>query len=174
MILISPQLGMREVAADLRRTLPRRARDLRYSEAVAKWNAGRVARTDVALGSWLRSVFDLYFDDPGIGREWWPRLHFDEISAVAWLNVTASNAYYEVRQRLAELTVPMLILVGRHDFITSPAQSYLIKRAYRPAKLCILQRSGHFPWLEEPRMVFGAMASFIGTLTKECPELEET
>jgi pimeloyl-ACP methyl ester carboxylesterase len=93
LILISPQLGMREVASDLRRTLPRRARDPKYSEAATKWNAGRVARTDMALGNWLRNVFDLYFFDPQIGRNWWPRLHFDEISAAAWLNVTASNAY---------------------------------------------------------------------------------
>jgi pimeloyl-ACP methyl ester carboxylesterase len=77
-----------------------------------------------------------------------------------------------VRQRLGELTVPTLILVGRHDFITSPAQSYIIKRAYRPTELHILKRSGHFPWLEEPQLAFNAIASFIVKITNQTESQE--
>ncbi|MFL5704684.1 MAG: alpha/beta fold hydrolase [Ktedonobacteraceae bacterium] len=52
--------------------------------------------------------------------------------------------------RLSEITVPTLIIAGRHDWITPPAQGAERLHAGLPhSQLAIFEDSGHFPFIEE-------------------------
>jgi proline iminopeptidase len=57
---------------------------------------------------------------------------------------------YDVSARLGEITVPTLVLCGRHDIVTPPAASERIHRGIKGSELVIFEDSGHFPFAEEP------------------------
>jgi proline iminopeptidase len=56
--------------------------------------------------------------------------------------------------RLDDISCPTLVIVGRHDIITSFPQAHRIARRVRDANVEVLDQSGHFPWLDEPDMFF--------------------
>jgi len=67
-------------------------------------------------------------------------------------------------ERLAEITVPCLILIlcGRHDPQFPLACSEQLARGIRGAQLVILERSGHSPFIEEPAAFWAAAGHFLG------------
>lgn len=75
--------------------------------------------------------------------------------------VTAELQRYDVRDRLHEITVPSLIIGGRHDVHVSPAWSEMIADNIPGARLAIMEHSGHFPWLDEPENFFRMINDFL-------------
>jgi proline iminopeptidase len=64
--------------------------------------------------------------------------------------------------RLATITCPTLLVVGRHDVFTSFPQSYRIARRLPDAEVVVLEDSGHFPWIDEPDAFFVATTGWLG------------
>ena len=57
---------------------------------------------------------------------------------------------FNVLSRLGEITVPTLVMAGRHDWIAPPTQGAERLHAGLPnSKLVIFENSGHFPFTEE-------------------------
>jgi proline iminopeptidase len=59
--------------------------------------------------------------------------------------------------RLATVTVPTLVVAGRHDLFTSWPQSFRIANRLPDADVVVLEESGHFPWIEQPDEFFQAV-----------------
>lgn len=57
---------------------------------------------------------------------------------------------YDVRDRLGEIGVPALVVVGRHDWITSVGQSEELAAGLPRGELIVFEESGHYPFIEEP------------------------
>ena len=64
--------------------------------------------------------------------------------------------------RLDGISVPTLVLVGRHDVVTAWPQSLRIGSRIPGAEVVIFEDSGHFPWLEEPDEFFALVTDFLG------------
>lgn len=58
-------------------------------------------------------------------------------------------AGFTVEPQLSELRMPILLVTGKHDFITPPSQALRIAAGAPHAKFVELARSGHFPFVEE-------------------------
>jgi proline iminopeptidase len=57
-----------------------------------------------------------------------------------------------VLERLGEIDVPTLVLTGAHDWIDPPEQGGERLHAGLPdSELVVFDRSGHFPFAEEPQ-----------------------
>ena len=56
--------------------------------------------------------------------------------------------------RLGEIRAPTLIVVGRDDVVTPPAQAERLHHAIPNSELVVLEHSGHLPYLEEPEAFF--------------------
>lgn len=56
---------------------------------------------------------------------------------------------YDIRDRLHEITVPVLITVGRHDWITPVEASEELHALLPNSELVIFENSGHSPQIEE-------------------------
>lgn len=67
----------------------------------------------------------------------------------------------DLRPRLGDIRVPALILVGRHDFITTVAKAEEIARHLPDARLVVLEESGHFGHVEEPERFREVVRAFI-------------
>lgn len=70
-------------------------------------------------------------------------------------------ATMDLRPQLHKITVPTLIMVGRHDFITNVAMAEEMVKNIPHAKLEIFEDSGHFALVEEPEKFYGVIKEFV-------------
>lgn len=68
----------------------------------------------------------------------------------------------DLRPQLHKITVPTLVIVGRHDFITNVAMAEEMVRNIPHSKLEIFEDSGHFAFVEEPEKFYQVIKEFIG------------
>ena len=68
---------------------------------------------------------------------------------------------YDLTDRLHEIQVPTLIVVGRHDWITPVAASEEIASGIPNAELVIFEHSGHSPQLEENERFIAVVRDFL-------------
>jgi proline iminopeptidase len=68
---------------------------------------------------------------------------------------------YDLRKELGKITVPTLVLVGRHDFVCAPEVAAEIAAGIPGAELHVFEKSGHFAHLEEPEAFARAIADFV-------------
>ena len=113
------------------------------------------ARTDVLLGS--AATADLRAEivetmasiDPAAFRLG---------AAAVWLA--------DQRERVAEIAVPTLILVGEEDGVTPSALSEDLERAIQGSELVAIPAAGHLANAEQPELFNSAIESFLSKLDK--------
>ena len=67
----------------------------------------------------------------------------------------------DLRPQLHKITVPTLVIVGRHDFITNVSMAEEMVRNIPHAKLEIFEDSGHFALVEEPEKFYRVIKEFV-------------
>jgi proline iminopeptidase len=67
----------------------------------------------------------------------------------------------DLRSHLKAITVPTLVIVGRHDFITNVAMAEEMARHIPNAQLEIFEDSGHYAFVEEPEKFYRVIKEFV-------------
>jgi proline iminopeptidase len=94
--------------------------------------------------------------------------HFaDSFSLAAARGVEASNPPTLELLPLNRITASALVLVGSHDVYASPRQAERIHLGIARSKLIVIEKAGHFPWLEQPERFFAAVTKGLETLGVE-------
>lgn len=75
--------------------------------------------------------------------------------AIASLNASDS------RDRLRDICVPTLVVVGNEDIITPPAESVILAEGIVGSRLEVIADAGHFPMLERPQAFNHVLESFL-------------
>jgi pimeloyl-ACP methyl ester carboxylesterase len=83
----------------------------------------------------------------------------------AAVEAARSNARSRTFERLHEITVPTLIVQGRHDRARTPEHSAEMASQIRGAQLFVLEGSGHTPQIEEPEAFWGVALPFLAGKT---------
>ena len=78
--------------------------------------------------------------------------------------LTAANAPTGLPERLAELTLPVLVITGDDDRIVPTAQSIQLAGELPNAELVVVPACGHVPHEECPQAVLDAIQSFLAGL----------
>jgi len=68
---------------------------------------------------------------------------------------------YNVIDRLHDIAVPTLIIGGKNDVHVSPLWSEEMAKKIPNAQLVMMEHSGHFPWLDEPKKFFTTVTQFL-------------
>lgn len=70
--------------------------------------------------------------------------------------------YFDIVERVGEISAPVLILHGRHDWI-APVESSAIRlnRLLRNSELVVFDESGHFPFIEEHDAFLAAVRGWL-------------
>ena len=68
---------------------------------------------------------------------------------------------FDFRRDLKKVSVPMLILSGRYDRIAFPRWTIQYKRYAPQAKFVMLEKSGHFPFVEQTDETVGLLRDFL-------------
>ena len=84
--------------------------------------------------------------------------HFSAEALVRGFEVLASWSSVE---RLHSISVPTLLLWGRHDLVCSAPQAKRIASRIPGSELHYFEKSGHLPWLEEPDAFFATLTGWL-------------
>ena len=68
---------------------------------------------------------------------------------------------HRVRDRLAEVTQPTLLIVGREDRIVDPQQAIAAAGMLPQGKLVVLEHCGHAPQIEKAGVVNRLVTEFL-------------
>lgn len=79
----------------------------------------------------------------------------------AAVGATRSNALARTYERLAEITVPVRIIQGRHDKARTPEHGQAMCERLADARLSVLSGSGHTPQLEEAEAFHSLALPFL-------------
>lgn len=84
-------------------------------------------------------------------------------SATAMRRGFEELASWSAVDRLSSVDVPTLVIAGRHDAFTSWSQADRIAARLPHADVVVFERSGHFPWIEEPDSFFDTITNWLRT-----------
>ena len=90
------------------------------------------------------------------------RARFVAVDPQTFHAACAALSTLDVRDQLAQVTVPALVLVGEHDEATPPAMSTELAAGLPDAKLVVLPGCAHVPQLQEPELFLDAIREFVG------------
>ena len=114
--------------------------------------------------TWM-TILPLYFNryDPNVGAAMDTATQY---SAAAY-NQGMGKALptFNTLSRLSEISVPTLVVAGRHDWITPPVQgAERIHAALPQSQLVVFEESGHFPYIEENEHFVKTVSDWLATL----------
>jgi proline iminopeptidase len=67
----------------------------------------------------------------------------------------------DLRPQLKNITIPTLVIVGRHDFITNVAMAEEMVKHIPNARLEVFEDSGHYALVEEPQKFYRVIKEFV-------------
>lgn len=101
------------------------------------------------------------FHDPDLAEP-------DTVTLVDWLRPAAGRADWhrvakrlDYTARLDEFHAPVLVVCGRHDPQYPPVCSAQLAAGIRGTRLRYFERSGHYPFIEEPGAFWAAVGAFL-------------
>lgn len=125
------------------------------------WDAVNVAQTleitgDASYQRYLEGILPAYFADyrktvERVGEFTLRVTHDPNRLPVSW----------DVRDQLAAINVPALVIVGTYDFICPPRFAYEMHAGMPDARLRELHQSGHFGHIEETDEFAAAVLAFV-------------
>jgi proline iminopeptidase len=124
------------------------------STASAKEQADEGLRRHFALLFYSLELRDLYFKKLGNSRN----LGFEADVAEAVSTDALKNDY---TPKLAGFAFPTLVLTGRYDMNVAPLTAWRLKQAIPSAQIVFFEKSGHFPWFEEPATYQTVVEQFL-------------
>jgi pimeloyl-ACP methyl ester carboxylesterase len=76
-----------------------------------------------------------------------------------WRENEMSN--FDVRSKLATLTMPVLIIAGDDDIPLAWHGAPVLRDSIRQAELLVVPTAGHWPWIERPELTLGEIRRFL-------------
>jgi pimeloyl-ACP methyl ester carboxylesterase len=113
-------------------------------------------------------MYNLIFGDSYVDRA---RFVPERISLLDWVRPAHPRTRWalvarrlDYAPRLGEVRAPTLLLVGRYDPQMPPACSEKLARNIPDARLVVFEKSGHYPFIEEPEAFWASVRNFFGAL----------
>ena len=143
-----------EARADADLRISRRGHEPWFAAAYAAIKREDDILSDDEFKDHLAAILPFYFHDVG---KYDPDRFVNEtfaIDAARMMEVNSEAFARGALDRLAGLSVPSVIVTGDDDFICSSTQAMRIHVRLKASKLVVIERAGHFPWLEQPETFF--------------------
>jgi 3-oxoadipate enol-lactonase len=157
MAIRHPGIAARLILADCGAAFSDPGREAFRNMAAASRAKGLAAITDVAM----RRLFAPAFQEqhPDLMRD--RREAFLRTDPEVFCDACAALAELDLRPELANVKVPILVLVGEHDEATPPPMSRELAAALPDARLKIIAGCAHVPQLQSPEIFLDAIGDFL-------------
>ncbi|MEQ1884516.1 MAG: alpha/beta fold hydrolase [Bryobacteraceae bacterium] len=90
-----------------------------------------------------------------------PDVYYSIAGKDAEFKIGGDIAKIDFRPDLRKLKIPILILAGRYDRISMPKNVVEYRKLTPTARIVFLERSGHFPYIEEPDETATVLREFL-------------
>ncbi|MBT3670649.1 MAG: alpha/beta fold hydrolase [Chloroflexi bacterium] len=107
----------------------------------------------------LKTFFPLYFKN--YDENFANKMVENIIMKYSGMTREGELAGFDVRNRLGEIEIATLVLVGEDDFITPASKAETIHAGIPNSEMHIFENSGHFPFIEEKEAFFQAVFSWL-------------
>ena len=77
----------------------------------------------------------------------------------------------ELKTKLPEIDIPVLIVVGMNDFICGAYVAKYLHRELPYSKLLPVEDAGHFPWMEQPELFFKGINEYLPKMNYQNSDL---
>jgi 3-oxoadipate enol-lactonase len=157
MAIDHPEIATRLVLADCGAAFSEPGRQAFRNMAAAAGAKDLSAITDVAM----RRLFAPEFQErnPELMRD--RREAFLRTDSNVFQEACEALAGLDLRPRLSQVKVPVLVLVGEHDEATPPPMSHELAAGLPNARLTVLPGCAHVPQLQSPELFLGAIEGFL-------------
>lgn len=139
--------------------------EIEWSDLQQLWESEKYMAGDPEVHNQaMRKAEGVLFYDKSKVDQWMAVAAFDSVTA---RNAVALNDLgrgmklnIHVQDRLSNIQCPTLIIHSKNDFIV-PAAPQLAAELLANSELVVLDKSGHYPHVEVPEALFGAIDEFI-------------
>ncbi|MFD5574775.1 alpha/beta fold hydrolase [Streptomyces cadmiisoli] len=131
-------------------------------EVLAAFQAIPTISDDAQMTAVVRGLVPAYLADYwGREREFAPMRASVRGNHISGLDENLVPEIIDDRADLGSLTVPTLVVVGRHDVICGVRWAEELHRRIPGSQLLVLEQSGHFGHIEEPEAFSRAVTDFV-------------
>ena len=157
MAIRHPAIAARLILADCGAAFPEAGREAFRNMAAASKAKGLAAITDVAMRRLFAPEFQARHPDLMRDR----REAFLKTDPEVLRAACADLAELDLRPQLAQVKVPVLVLVGEHDEATPPPMSRELAANLPNARLKVIAGCAHVPQLQSPEAFLDAIGDFL-------------
>src|SRR6516225_1885705 len=152
-----------------------------YLDLLDQLDLGDVTLVGVAFGAWIAAdiadifalteaeYLDIAYSDPNAGRRDYKTLPAGEVLAAARAREATArfawSPYFHnprLKSRLHRIRIPTLFLWGTHDRMVGEAYGRAYCAMIPGARFETIERAGHFPHQEQPRIFVDKIMNFMG------------
>ncbi|RKN49222.1 alpha/beta fold hydrolase [Micromonospora endolithica] len=161
-LVTPPSAHLVDVPSDADDIIARRRGEPEFDAALAALSAGPETHDDDGLHEWWLRVGPFSYAAWG-DRE---RAH----APVGRISYAANRAYFgvdppaDLPARLGAVTAPVLVVAGAEDGSTGLAPVVALAHLFPNGTVAVIERSGHFPWVEQPAAFRQAVDAFLAPL----------
>ncbi|GJG87896.1 hypothetical protein tb265_30770 [Gemmatimonadetes bacterium T265] len=160
--LVDPAPVTRRLREQFEGEFARRSQDPRIAAMRAELAAGGLRERDP--DAYRQRAFELsvagYFFDPDKARDLTPFRVTGRVQQSVW----ESLGDYDLLPHLGRIACPVFVAHGREDPIPLASSEALVA-AVPGARLAVLERCGHVPYVEQPEALFAAVLPFLADVT---------
>lgn len=159
--LVESSLAGYNSSVDFKRFLDARKDDPRFMSSVAHLKDS--FHTDEEFKQYFEDVVPFYFYDPTKSMPLFLKTITNVPSVWAYFGLKDSNNLRPIKQEieLSQVQATTLILGGADDPFCPVALSERIHAGISKSELTILEKSGQFPWVEQPTKFFDSITRFF-------------
>jgi proline iminopeptidase len=147
----------------------RRSGEPWFPAAFAAMNRDDDIATDEEFKALLTAILPFYFHDVAKYDPAWFAHETYAADAYRMMSLNSEAFARGALDRLGELQMPAVIVTGDDDFICSSTQAMRIHVRLPGSKLVVIERAGHFPWLEQPETFYAELENalrYVGALAE--------
>ncbi len=90
-----------------------------------------------------------------------PTVYFQMVGRDGDFIIGGDIADFDVRTKLKDLKMPILVMAGRYDRVSTPEMAILYKQYCPQAEYVMFEKSGHNPYIEEPEKAEKVLRAFL-------------
>lgn len=160
MILITPPSDyLVSVEPDDEEIRARRLGDPTYESALSLLLSGARATTDDELTAWGRATAPVGYARWNVTEK--DHAQLGTYSYRASADFRSVDPPSDLASRLARLTAPVLVIVGSEDGLTGMAPVAAVALLFAHGSSVIIQKAGHYPWIERPTDFLAVTEPFL-------------
>lgn len=162
LVLVDPSLRVVSLPSDLGvdAVLARRAHEPWYADAVAALHAEAASPQELERYQWLAA--------PLLYGRWDAAAQAQAAAEPAQFAQPARDGFYAdfgpdpaLPKRLAALAAPVLLVAGEYDIWPTCMAVRELAALLGNARVAVLPRSGHFPWVDDPASFVSVVQDFL-------------